>query len=298
MFLPDGTQYFSHGDIRYWTHGLDTPVLAREAKGPLSVGRPHFHDFYELTVVMDGHGDYTYQGLTYPLEPGDAFVTPPTVLHHYTNQKNLELVNFIWYPEEMPLPFSSLKHLPGFRLFFDLEPQSRNYFRFEHRLILSAEYLTEVRLVFHHMSQELQSHQEGYQLRLACLFYGLLIQLCRWQTKRQNAMHDNSLLPMERVVAYMEKHYRERLTRPEMARRFAQGDRSFAEKFKQVMGETFSGYLMKIRLRHARELLLSSDASLAEIALDCGFCDSNYLCLLFRKKYGVPPHQYRLRHRP
>ena len=297
MFLPDGTQYFCHADIRYWTHGLDTPVLARQAKGTLSVGLPHFHDFYELTVVMDGHGDYTYQGCTYHLEPGDAFITPPSVLHHYTNQRNLELVNFIWYPEEMPLPFSSLGNLPGFRLFFDLEPQSRSYFRFEQRLVLSAECLTEVRLVYLHMSQELQSHQEGYQLRLACLFYGLLIQLCRWQTKCQNSMEDSTLLRMERVVSYMEKHFGEHLTRPDMARLFAQGDRSFAEKSKQVMRDTFGGPLMKIRLRHARELLLSTDKSLTEIAQECGFCDSNYLCLVFRKKYGLPPHQYRLQRR-
>ena len=63
------------------------------------------------------------------------------------------------------------------------------------------------------------------------------------------------------------------------------------------MGETFGGHLMKIRLRHARELLLSTDKSLTEIAQECGFCDSNYLCLVFRKKYGLPPHQYRLQRR-
>ncbi|MBQ9527656.1 MAG: helix-turn-helix transcriptional regulator, partial [Fretibacterium sp.] len=32
---------------------------------------------------------------------------------------------------------------------------------------------------------------------------------------------------------------------------------------------------------------------LTDIALDCGFCDSNYLTRQFSKRYGITPARYR-----
>ena len=40
-------------------------------------------------------------------------------------------------------------------------------------------------------------------------------------------------------------------------------------------------------------MLLKTNKSVAEIALACGFRDSNYLGEVFKKKKGVSPLQYR-----
>jgi len=152
-------------------------------------------------------------------------------------------------------------------------------------------------MVYLRMAKELQEHQEGFQVRLSLLLYDLLLLMCRWYSSHGLYNDTNELTRVEKVVEYLGKHYRERIERKEMASLFAQGERSFAEKFKKIMGETFSSYLLKIRLQHAQSLLLTSDRSLTDIAWDCGFCDSNYLCAVFRKKYGMSPHQYRLNNR-
>ena len=86
----------------------------------------HHHDFYELTVVLDGIGTYEYQGKTYLINAGDTFITLPGELHHYSDQQNLALMNFIWYPEQLPVSPEKLTSIPGYRTFFSLEPQSRS----------------------------------------------------------------------------------------------------------------------------------------------------------------------------
>jgi AraC-like DNA-binding protein len=40
-------------------------------------------------------------------------------------------------------------------------------------------------------------------------------------------------------------------------------------------------------------MLLSSDLSITEIALQCGFSDSNYFKDAFKKMYGASPRNYR-----
>ena len=62
--------------------------------------------------------------------------------------------------------------------------------------------------------------------------------------------------------------------------------------------ESFSDYLLNSRLQHARNMLLTSNKTLSEISMECGFCDSNYLCFRFRKKFGQSPHQFRLKNNP
>lgn len=54
-------------------------------------------------------------------------------------------------------------------------------------------------------------------------------------------------------------------------------------------------YLTALRIKAAREMLLETDYSLAEIALSCGFYDASAFCRAFADVEGMPPGQYRKR---
>ena len=48
-----------------------------------------------------------------------------------------------------------------------------------------------------------------------------------------------------------------------------------------------------IRVQKARELIMSSNKQMIDIAFECGFNDSNYFGDAFRKAKGISPHKYR-----
>ena len=50
---------------------------------------------------------------------------------------------------------------------------------------------------------------------------------------------------------------------------------------------------MNIRIRRASALLRESTLPITEIALRCGFGDSNYFSRAFRKASGMTPSQFR-----
>ncbi|MCM1545409.1 MAG: AraC family transcriptional regulator [Clostridiales bacterium] len=68
--------------------------------------------------------------------------------------------------------------------------------------------------------------------------------------------------------------------------------------FKKEIGDTPHGYLIKLRMRRAKSLMLSgvtnrfSDFSVTQIAEACGFSEPLYFSRVFKKYYGVAPSHY------
>lgn len=67
----------------------------------------------------------------------------------------------------------------------------------------------------------------------------------------------------------------------------------FIRAFRNSFGDPPMGYVIRLRIKRAQFLMLSTDASLSEIALECGFSDQAYLCRLFRRVVGETPGGWR-----
>ena len=67
----------------------------------------------------------------------------------------------------------------------------------------------------------------------------------------------------------------------------------FSRKFKLAFGESPHAYVMRRRLEKACHLMMTSAASLSEIALSVGFSDQAHLCRLFRQAFGQSPANWR-----
>ena len=59
------------------------------------------------------------------------------------------------------------------------------------------------------------------------------------------------------------------------------------------MGCTYYRYVNTLRLHHACALLKSTERTVKEIALGCGFSDISTFNKAFRKAYGISPGEYR-----
>ena len=68
---------------------------------------------------------------------------------------------------------------------------------------------------------------------------------------------------------------------------------NFSRSFKQAFGEPLYAYIVRRRLEEACHLMLTSSASLAEIALSVGFSDQAHLSKLFRQAIGQTPSNWR-----
>lgn len=67
----------------------------------------------------------------------------------------------------------------------------------------------------------------------------------------------------------------------------------FSRLFKKVTGSSYTDYLTDVRLQHTQILLGIGELSISEIAAKVGISNGNYLCTLFKKRYGITPTGYR-----
>lgn len=68
----------------------------------------------------------------------------------------------------------------------------------------------------------------------------------------------------------------------------------FRKLFEATYSTTPIAYIVATRLNRAKELMLSSDLNLEEIALQCGFSSLSYFCRVFKQQTALTPHQYRM----
>lgn len=72
----------------------------------------------------------------------------------------------------------------------------------------------------------------------------------------------------------------------------------FSRSFKRTFGESPHSFIVRQRVERGAKLMTSTDASLSEIALQCGFADQAHLCKHFRHATGQTPAAWRRAHRP
>lgn len=65
--------------------------------------------------------------------------------------------------------------------------------------------------------------------------------------------------------------------------------------FKERLGMPPVRYLLMRRMNRAKNLLVSTNAPIGEVALKCGYTDTAYFCRVFKKLENVTPLQYRIK---
>ena len=99
------------------------------------------------------------------------------------------------------------------------------------------------------------------------------------------------------VAAYVEAHYDEAITIPQLVEMTGMSETVFKKTFAKVFSMTPGHYLTTIRLNAVRRLLEMTDKLLSEIAAETGFFDQSHLSRIFKKERGMTPGEYRRKHR-
>ena len=73
--------------------------------------------------------------------------------------------------------------------------------------------------------------------------------------------------------------------------------RRLEARFKKLIGRTPHDEIDRVRLNRVKDLLRETDLSLAQIAKRAGYEHVEYLSVVFKKKIGLPPREYRIKPR-
>lgn len=109
---------------------------------------------------------------------------------------------------------------------------------------------------------------------------------------RSNSRFPNTVL-LAKALAYMTEHLDEEIDRETVARAAGLSVSHFSHLMREKTGRTFTDLMAQYRVDHARALLVRTDKSLVQIALECGFADQSYFTRVFRRYTGKTPRAFR-----
>lgn len=261
---------------------------------PLSDSYPavtaHWHEEAEFTRITRGACTYQIQSNAYEAHAGDLIFLPPLALHSITVEKGgaMESETYVFHMDFLGAG------LPDAGAIRYLTPLS-------HQLLIPPFLLTPSHPAFPHADRLFSSVSgaygntpAGYELLLKAYFLeliALLLPYCR-QASAQPPMEQEHTRKIKSVLAYMDRHYREPLTVPELAASCYLSEYYFMRIFKKYVGMSCMDYLKNVRLQKAAEAFLAGETSPLEVSLSSGFRNLSYFYREFKKKFGMTPKEF------
>ena len=104
---------------------------------------------------------------------------------------------------------------------------------------------------------------------------------------------ENQMQRYYRIVREIEERYSEKLDLEDLAQKEFIGKTYISQFWKKMTNMNFTEYLNSRRAEKAERMLLSTDKSITEISLCCGFSDPKYIYKSFQKWYDSTPSQHK-----
>lgn len=95
------------------------------------------------------------------------------------------------------------------------------------------------------------------------------------------------------VQAYIDNNYQIISSIEYLCNKFSISTGHLSRLFKKYSGYSPVEYLLNVRLYNATQYLTNTKLSVQTIASNVGFCDYNNFIRTFKKRYGLPPNEFR-----
>jgi AraC-like DNA-binding protein/quercetin dioxygenase-like cupin family protein len=262
-------------------------ILRREADI-----RMNRHAYFELLYLVSGELVYDVAGERHPMRAGDLFVMGgrPHRLSHY-GRASIRCVVLYFQPE-----FIRSQDPTGEEAQF-LTPFLVQGPRFPHVVKGGTGIPAQARDLMERIHVEMPCLSPRSRL-IARTYLKMILALL---VKHYGQYCDSAPAPMRRqqgldrlsaVFELIERRYAEEISVEDAAAAANMSKSHFMRFFKQVTGQPFVSHLNQFRIAKARQLLASTNRSIAQIGTDVGFSNQSYFGLVFRKITHVCPREY------
>lgn len=147
----------------------------------------------------------------------------------------------------------------------------------------------ELLLVYERLYHKVESIDE-LSIKIKPLCY--MIQLLQLMKGSLNEYNGQSALS-DSILSYIRRNFMNNITIRDIAEACACSESTVSHIFKTDYGKTVNEFITDLRIKQAKELLKTTDMSISQIALMCGYANINYFPTIFKKKTGYMPSEYR-----
>lgn len=246
----------------------------RRVDGEVPNATIHYHDSFEVYYLEQGTCWYFIDKKSYRLTEGDIALIPAGVIHK-TSYETATSSRSLFSCVESFIPESARKIMTQIPYF----PKTK-------------ETAVQVENLFRQIQREYENPDEYSMDVIRTRVSELFLMIARECKKPHQEKQESPIV--EKAVGYIREHYMENVTLHDVAEHCYVSREHLSRIFKKETGFGFNEYLNVYRLKKANAILSENPKSkVSQVAVRCGFGDSNYFSKQYKKVYGVAPTQTR-----
>lgn len=252
------------------------PMWYQHSDDSIVMALTHRHHKIEMYYLMKGNVDYYVDDRVYNVSPGCFVIISPGVFHRtqtISETRERILINF-----DIEMISEKARAL--------LDECLR-----ETMLCIPETNRLAIENLLAKLENEYGSYQKNKEVLLEAYLTELLALVNRYSKREIKNVDTVDKIVIE-VAEYINNNYNQKLTLKEISRRFNISDAYLSRKFKSVIGTELNNYIQFIRVEKAKELLRQTSMSVTKVSEQCGFDDSNYFSVVFKRLEGCSPNNY------
>lgn len=250
----------------------------------------HWHNDLELVYVFEGAIRMGINSETRVLEAGDIAICSSGDIHYYDSKDSTSKImmvifnpSLIGFPGGWPLKVKLTSPFIVKSLVTKVDEVAIN-----NRLSAIMQEL------MREYNQKLE-HHEQIIIGLLHELSGLILRhipLDKINPQKDKRRITNMKI-MQEVLEYLDDNYMHAITLADAAHQANMSLFYFSRFFKSISGKSYIAYLSNIRINQAEQLLLTTDKTILDIALECGFTNIRTFNRVFKQIKQRTPSELR-----
>ena len=273
-YEPEG----SYGYVRCLEHGFPNPLV-----------RWHYHEEYELHLIVQTHGKVFVGDYIGHFEPGHLVLTGPRLPHNWISTdvapEGVERRDVVLQFADEPLRRAT-ELIPDLRDVLPLLERARLGIEFFGMTERAEVYLQRIKSL--HGLQRFTEFLKFLGELAECTDYRLLSSM-----PLQSFDDDASLAQISGIVDYITSHVTESFSMAELSQRVGMSESQFSRYFRRATGNTFTDFVNRLRISRACQLLMETDRYISNVCYDCGFNNVANFNRRFLEIKGMTPKEFR-----
>lgn len=248
----------------------------------------HWHEALEFNLVIDGEVKVSTANQTQVFHKGEGFFLNSNVLAAMDSDTDCIMDSHLFHPVFLSGHFKSVFETK----YLNPIVQNRNLDMVAFRG--TNTYQKQILNKLRQLGQLQKESNTEFQTRnlLSEIWLCLLDEIKNAEPNIYHPQQKNQdrILTM---ISFIQENFAEKLTLEDIADSAAVSTRECLRCFKSSIRQSPMDYLIEYRVRSAKKMLETTDLSITDIALRCGFNSNSYFTKLFHRICGKTPNAYR-----